>query len=108
VNFKKIYYPFSLTYSAGGGLLIENKSYVLVQHIGVGILLNSWFSIGNSWGYSYLNYAVRSSSGNYISTDFKITQQVKRFRFNESITFPVAGHNAVANMNLSFSTSFKF
>lgn len=117
---KKIFYPFALELISSYTYYFDNdrqesfSNFQLNGHFGV--LLNDWFSINNSWRYMYvfpITYkeaeGIMSFTGSrsyQLSSGVSIIQQVKHFRFNEEIQFPITGKDIASNMNLIFSIAY--
>lgn len=114
---KKVIYPFSLilspsySYSFGNDKW-EPKSTYSISGSG-GVLLNSWFSLSNTWSFDYVpimtskETAFKNRNIHDLYTGVLVNQQVKRFRFSENIKFPIAASEGYpSNMSLLFSIAY--
>ncbi len=118
-SFKKVIYPWALCFSPYYSYYFANKRWEPSSKISFsgywGILLSSWFSVQNEWHFFYIP-KYESKVLDYANEDIyvlysgiMIKQQVKQFRFNQLIKFPLKGSNGYSSdMYTLFSISYTF
>ena len=114
---KKVIYPFSLILSPSYSYSLGNDKWKPTSTFSIngsgGVLLNSWFSLSNSWSLDYIpsmasrETLFKNKNIYNLYTGVLVNQQVKRFRVTENLKFPIAASEGYpSNMSLLFSIAY--